>query len=74
LRVPLFGLDTIDHTLPFHDSISVRSSELPFRYRPIAMHEVPDTHETSLSSLKPVPLFGLDTIDHTLPFHDSISV
>jgi hypothetical protein len=73
------GLGTIDHTDPFHDSISDRSL-CPVKYRPTAMHAAGPLHDTpdkmfSLNGLARVGgTFGLDTIDHTDPFHDSISV
>ena len=54
---------------------SVRvNSEPVFTDMPTAMHELGDVQEAPRRMLLSVPLFGLWSIDHVVPFHDSTSV
>jgi hypothetical protein len=62
----LFGLDTIDHVLPFQDSISV-SSELPTAIQLVELVQDTPSRKT-IWALK----LGLRTIDQAVPFKDSI--
>jgi hypothetical protein len=43
-------------------------------YSPTALHQVVDKHLMLLSVVSTALLFGLGTIDHFVPFHDSMSV
>jgi hypothetical protein len=54
---------------PVNDSTNVSSALFPVFVYPTATHSDTLTHETEFSSSTMVPVFGLDTIDHTLPFH-----
>jgi hypothetical protein len=71
----MLGLDTIDHVDPFHDSISVRSAlvVLVVMLEPTDMHADGPLHDTPARKSFGEGL-GLATIDHAVPFHDSISV
>ncbi|TMB87373.1 MAG: hypothetical protein E6J45_12575 [Chloroflexi bacterium] len=72
--VPLFGLVTTVHMLPFHDKISVWTA-LVLKCSPTAVHEVADTHDTLFKMLWSLsPLLGLVTTVQALPFQTSISV
>jgi hypothetical protein len=69
------GLGTMDHTEPFHDSIKVRSGSPPGLELPTAKQADGLVHDTpSKTSLSVGDVLGLGTMDHTDPFHDSISV
>jgi hypothetical protein len=77
------GLGTIDHTDPFHDSISVSQTSrgqpppcpLPTVWKPTALQVAGPIHDTPFKTLlSGGEVLGLGTIDHTDPFHDSISV
>jgi hypothetical protein len=59
--VPAFGLDTIDHTLPFHTIANVSTAE-PLSVEPTATHSDALTHDTEFNSLLLVSAFGLGTI------------
>jgi hypothetical protein len=74
--VPRLGLGTIFHTLPFHDSTSVRKVPLVpgSPPPPTAMHHWAETHETALRVMYVCPKFGLGTTCHDRPFHDSTNV
>src|SRR5215469_251878 len=74
LAAGLFTLGTIDHLAPFHDSISVSPPPVVVVESPTAVQAVADTHDTAERSPPARPLFGLGTIDHLVPFHDSTSV
>jgi hypothetical protein len=68
----VFGLGTIDHTLPFQERMIVwaRSKRVP-----TATQLVGPRHATALRRLGWLDdALGLGTMDHTLPFHVSISV
>jgi hypothetical protein len=68
--VPAFGLETIDHTVPFQTITNVSTAEPdPVTVLPTATHCVALTHETEDSRSEIVPAFGLETIDHALPSH-----
>jgi hypothetical protein len=74
----LFGLETIDHALPFQ--LSTRVERVPW----LNMSEPPSPTATQLVALVHVTAekemfselggFGLETIDHVLPFQYSVSV
>jgi hypothetical protein len=71
----VLGLGTIDHAEPFHDSISVWFSAPSTASTPTAVQAVELLHETPVNELGWLSeVLGLGTIDHTEPFHDSISV
>ena len=55
--IPLFGLGTTDHLVPFHDSTSV-----PALPSPTAVQAPADTHDTAPRLLLE-PSFGLGTTD-----------
>jgi hypothetical protein len=74
LPAPLFGLATSVQALPFQDSINVRETLLLLRYEPTALHDVDEAHDTLFSWLFLVPLLGLATAVHVLPFQDSTRV
>jgi hypothetical protein len=70
----VFGLGAMDHALPFHDSMRVWLF-VPLKNSPTATQFVGLVHATlsrTFSWLDDV--FGLGTMDHTLPFHDSMRV
>jgi hypothetical protein len=69
-----FGLGTIDHTDPSHDSIKVQST-VPALENPTAKQADGPLHDTPERTSRWVgEVLALATIDHTDPFHDSISV
>jgi hypothetical protein len=72
------GLATMDHTEPFHDSISVFVEvlvEVLVLSAPTAVHADGELHDTpSKTSFSVGEVLGLATMDHTEPFHVSISV
>jgi len=71
---PAFGLETLVHTVPFHDSMSVLLIPLlPVYDQPTAMQCEALKHETPVSSSSIVGL-GLGTRPQETPFHDSIKV
>jgi hypothetical protein len=72
--LPALGLATIDHAEPFQVSTSVSTGELSVLKDPTAVQAVAEMHDTPLSTLKLVFTFGMGTIAHAVPFHDSISV
>ena len=72
-----FGLDTMVHVLPFHDSTSVRGvsgSPTGMSYQPTARQAVGDEQETFCRLLRVALGLGLGTTDHALPFQDSTRV
>ncbi len=69
------GLGVIDHAAPFQDSIRVDATFFLFGYSPTATQERAPAHETAWSEFDSSWLrFGLGTIDHFVPSHDSIRV
>jgi hypothetical protein len=71
----VLGLATMDHTEPFHDSISVCSVNAPMLYMPTAKQADGPLHDTPYRALlKADGTLGLARMDHTEPFHDSVSV
>jgi hypothetical protein len=70
LMPPRLGLDERDQAVPFHDRTSVRPRPGEESRRPTALHEVAETHDTSV---RYAPLMtGADAIDHLVPFQDSM--
>jgi hypothetical protein len=69
-----FGLGTIDQVVPFHDSMRVLGPPFAAVPVPTAVQALADTHDTASSKLSGPAVFGLGTIDHAVPFQDSISV
>jgi hypothetical protein len=68
------GLGTIDHVLPFQDSMRVRPDTAPFRGlldSPTAVQEMVETQDTPNRRVSRF-LPGLGTMDHPVPFQDSI--
>ena len=59
--------------MPSHDSIKLWSAPLEDT-NPVAVHQVAATHETAVNMLEVLfALFKLVTVDHVVPFHDSIN-
>ena len=70
----VLGLGTIDHTLPFQDSTSVWVL-VPLLKYPTAKQLAGLVHVTPKRALSWLgDVLGLATMDHTLPFQDSMSV
>jgi hypothetical protein len=67
------GLGTIDHRVPFQDSMSVSSCPLLVTEYPAAVHAAAETHETPRRS-ELGPGLGLGTTDHRVPSQDSIRI
>src|SRR5277367_1551777 len=74
LPSPTSGVETIDHTVPLEDSISVCSTPDPLTYLPDAVQELGAVHETPVRMLFPVPSSGVVTTDQSDPSQDSTSV
>src|SRR6516165_2816846 len=64
-----FGLGTTDQVVPSQDKICVFHGP-KFEYRPAAVQELVEIHDTALSSVK-VPAPGLPTADQVVPSHIS---
>lgn len=70
---PAFGLETIDHLVPFHVSTRVLAYDDELQ-SPTAVHAAVDEHETPDSEDGYENTFGDDTIDQDAPFHNSVKV
>jgi hypothetical protein len=70
-----FGVDLIDHFVPFQVSASVMETPAPFTYSPPAVHAVAEVQETVNIELPLVPTgFGVASIDQSVPFQASARV
>ena len=73
MPVPV-GLATVDHVVPFHDSIKARYIE-PSQYCPTAVQEDVEIQETPARNESVLLVMGgLVMMDQLVPFHDSIKV
>jgi hypothetical protein len=69
-----FGVASIDQRVPFQASVNVRRPEL-VKSNPTAVHAVAEVHDTPCKPLSVAPVgFGVDWIDHFVPFQVSASV
>ena len=72
---PGFGDWTTDQWAPFQDSTNVTTTKAALRSPPTATQADTPVHETADSVLLLAPArFGLGTIDHAVPFQNSVSV
>jgi hypothetical protein len=72
-KLPAPGLDTTDHSIPFHTSTNELRGPIEVE-SPTAVHEDTLKHDTEDNTLSEAPVLGLDTTDHSVPFHISINV
>lgn len=75
--LPGLGLDETVQAVPFQDSMRLGTSCEPNQYSPTALHEEAEIQDTALrKSLVPSrpATLGLETIDQTEPFQDSMKV